>query len=329
MRQLDCFKEIEKKSYIVWCDTGTHFRCFEVLHYLFKELADLEIKVSLNYFCEKHGKNSRDQHFSLISHFLKEESMTKKLTSSQDICDAINKGQLRKNLQNERLSSLQKNTSKTIYKSIKTRSFVIPQHENEVRISQLIIKDLRSRYNYFTDDTFLLKTNLMSDQNCCETLKDVKIKHFFQRYDFQNKIDKIEPIIVKKKYLNKKMMKWRISQRRLTDSINNSQVSSDNRYTQNFLTYSSDELIQSKSLDSTLTHCSNKCQECSAVCKYRLSDINQYNENLTHIEINDELKKHGHPKSRRTKIRGRTVARTITEAKLELKKHYTTCHLIN
>ena len=35
-RKLDCFKEIDKKNYIIWTDTGSHFRCSEFLHYLFK-----------------------------------------------------------------------------------------------------------------------------------------------------------------------------------------------------------------------------------------------------------------------------------------------------
>ena len=54
--------------------------------------------VNLNFFAEKHGKNARDAHFSIISKFIKAESLTRKLTSSQDIVDAILK---RQNLANE------------------------------------------------------------------------------------------------------------------------------------------------------------------------------------------------------------------------------------
>ncbi len=113
LRNLPCFRELDRNNYIVWCDTGSHFRCFEFLHYLFSELASSKIKVSLNYFCEKHGKNSRDQHFSTVSNFIEQESLVKKLCSSQDICDAIVKGQLHANLNNARISSLQRtNTSR-------------------------------------------------------------------------------------------------------------------------------------------------------------------------------------------------------------------------
>ena len=40
-------------------------------------------KVELNWFGEKHGKSSRDQHFSIISVFLKNAEMTKQLKSTR------------------------------------------------------------------------------------------------------------------------------------------------------------------------------------------------------------------------------------------------------
>ena len=70
MRNLECFKQVDQKDYIIWSDTGSHFRCAEFIHYLFKELADKGITVSFNLFCEKHGKNSRDHHFAVISNYL-------------------------------------------------------------------------------------------------------------------------------------------------------------------------------------------------------------------------------------------------------------------
>jgi hypothetical protein len=49
--------------------------------------------VNLNFFCEHHGKNNRDAHFSNISRFIQAESLVKQLNSSQDIVDAIHKRQ--------------------------------------------------------------------------------------------------------------------------------------------------------------------------------------------------------------------------------------------
>ncbi len=61
-------------------------------------------KVNLNFFCEKHGKNSRDTHFSCISRFVEQESLIRKLTCTQDLVDAIENGQ-RKSNENRALQS--------------------------------------------------------------------------------------------------------------------------------------------------------------------------------------------------------------------------------
>ena len=56
LRSLDIFKSIEKENYIIYSDTAKIFRCQEVCHFFFKELADLNIRVSINFFGEYHGK---------------------------------------------------------------------------------------------------------------------------------------------------------------------------------------------------------------------------------------------------------------------------------
>ena len=51
------------------------------------------LSVNLNFFIEKHGKNSRDSHFSCLSSFIKSESLTRKIESTQDVVDAIHRRQ--------------------------------------------------------------------------------------------------------------------------------------------------------------------------------------------------------------------------------------------
>ncbi len=201
LRKLPCFKDLDKKSYIVWCDTGSHFRCSELLHYLFFELASQNIIVSLNFFCEKHGKNSRDQHFSLVSNFIKQESMVKKLCSSQDICDAIEKGQFRANLNNARITSLQKTTTHKKFEQAFTRAFVVPVYDNSTVIHRfLAVDNLKRYYNFFTDgDSFLLKSHFMSDQSDFEVIKTIERstidriktnkKKFCQTYEISKEFD--------------------------------------------------------------------------------------------------------------------------------------------
>ena len=82
LRQQEFFKKIEKKKLIIWSDTGPHFRCSEVVDYFMNQLSQEKISVSFNFFGDKHGKNSRDQHFSVVSNFLKYESFEKQLTST-------------------------------------------------------------------------------------------------------------------------------------------------------------------------------------------------------------------------------------------------------
>jgi len=54
--------------------------------------------VSLNFFGDKHGKSSRDTHFSHISRFIHFESLKKRLCSSEDIVKAIVNGQKLSNI---------------------------------------------------------------------------------------------------------------------------------------------------------------------------------------------------------------------------------------
>ena len=110
MRERSWFERIDQKEYIVWTDCGKHFRNKTLVGYLLCELAKVngihgmpinfnfksnlfqlifKSIVSINFFGEKHGKNQRDTHFSNISRFIHAESLVKRLTSSQDIADAI------------------------------------------------------------------------------------------------------------------------------------------------------------------------------------------------------------------------------------------------
>ena len=48
----------------------------------------------MNFFCEKHGKNGRDTHFSRLSAFILAESLVRKLSTTQDVVDAIRNRQI-------------------------------------------------------------------------------------------------------------------------------------------------------------------------------------------------------------------------------------------
>ena len=311
MRQLEIFQNIEKKKYIVWTDTGNHFRCAELMHFLFVELASVGIEVSYNLFCEKHGKNSRDQHFSIVSNFIQQESFVKQLTSSKDICDAIEKHQTFANIDKERMNSLQKSTTKKFKKTL-TKAYVIPEHSSPYYTSfKLTVEGLRNYYNFFTDSSFHLKTHLMSDQENFIRLES-KIASVSSSINVNQSIDMIEPIIVKSTYLNRKIQNWKIMQRERNNKLNNSEILSD---------YS----FNSSSINNNEFCVAHKCSTCNIKCNFRLSELNSSNMFLTQAQVNDELKNHGHPKSRRNKDRNKTM-RTLTQALMELKIHYLSYH---
>jgi hypothetical protein len=53
--------------------------------------------VNLNYFGDKHGKSSRDQHFSILTTFLKNAHITKQLKSTRDVIEALEIEQMKSN----------------------------------------------------------------------------------------------------------------------------------------------------------------------------------------------------------------------------------------
>ena len=309
MRQLECFKALDKKKYIIWSDVGPHFRSGEFLHYLFRELALCQIEVSFNLFCEKHGKNSRDQHFSVVSNFINQESMVSQLTSSEDICNAIEKRQHLANINNERLNSLQKQKTGKKYKYIHTKAFIVPTYTfSEIESFKLVVPGMRKYYNFFTDKTFILKTHFMSDKLDFEVVESKEIIKKIP-IDINPKPDKILPIKVNHKYLRSKMNNWKIMQRVQTCYINESQIVSDQNLGFNNSIY---EFCDHK-----------KCTQCKENCKYRLSELHDSNTILTQTQINNELKIHGHPKSRVGRNRKN---RTLIQAKSELRNHFIKFH---
>ncbi|CAF0939039.1 unnamed protein product [Brachionus calyciflorus] len=143
LRKQEIFKKIEKKNYTIWTDAGTHFRCAEFLYYLFNELANEKIMVKYNIFGEKHGKNRRDQHFSVISNFVRQASLEKMLCSSQDIVDAIHKQQ---SLSNEY-------RKKRNLGPILTYAFII-EPNTQIIGNFRMVENISSYYYFFYDEKF-------------------------------------------------------------------------------------------------------------------------------------------------------------------------------
>ncbi|CAF1001538.1 unnamed protein product [Brachionus calyciflorus] len=295
LRGQEMFKKIDKKKYIIWTDAGTHFRCADFLHYLFNELANEEIIVQYNIFAEKHGKSSRDQHFSVISNFIRQESFIRKLSCSQDIVDAIHKHQLlsNKNRENKKLDL------------IETYAFIIePSSQKKGNIR--CIENINNYYNFFNDQEFIFKSTIISDlkKEIIIQFSD-KSKAYSKEEIVQNEI-KIanDPISIEN--LEKKLFHIDLLQREKRRKLSNSTEKKN---------------LQSIKLFNK-ANCKKSCKSCTQQTAIKLSDLDETTSFFRLNQINEELRRHGHAKFKR--INGKN--RTIEQGKKELRNHLIQFH---
>ena len=48
IRSKDFFKKIDQDNYVIWADCGNHFRCYELMYFLFEELVCLSNFIFIN-----------------------------------------------------------------------------------------------------------------------------------------------------------------------------------------------------------------------------------------------------------------------------------------
>ena len=141
MRQLQQFKEIQKSKYIIWADCGPHFRSSEFISYIYDDLCkEQHININLNFFAEKHGKNSRDQHFSVISNYVRLESFKQKITCTQQLVEVLNNRQYESNTM--RIAAR--------IPAIESFAYVLPANPETDCLSLRTVKNLRMFYNFFS-----------------------------------------------------------------------------------------------------------------------------------------------------------------------------------
>jgi len=129
----------------------------------------------LNFFAEKHGKNSRDAHFSNITKFIRAQSLVKRLISSQDIADAIMERQAMANENN----SVEKShvTSYAIVLDVDTAGEIQSNYSSSENI---FISNLESFYNYKSiGENFKIVSSVLS----LNTQGDIDVKIKDQRID--------------------------------------------------------------------------------------------------------------------------------------------------
>ena len=307
--------------------------------------------MNVNFHAEKHGKSHLDQHFSVISSYLKTENQTKKLNSTQDIVNTIIKRQHASNI--ERI----KNELAEINLKCFDLSSSLNNETSNANKNQLVIHNLRSYYNFSSkrlNGDFVIESTIFSDlENKVELRPDSNNKLKLDL--FENTLAKNKPKMPS--YMDKKRRK--IETHNVDIQINNKLISSNNTNntkmpsfmdikrrkieTNNSLISSSDFTIPNKGsneakneiidfLNSTKLQNSkinkyNFCIEKYKSCKctkdldFSFSDIN----NMNQVEVNKRLGEHGHPLSRDI-CSNKKHKRRIDEAKHELRFHLINFH---
>lgn len=200
IRNQNIFKKIDKKQYIIWTDCGPHFRSNEFADFLFTDLKNDGISVTWNLFCEKHGKNSRDQHFSVISHFLKCESHVQTLTNSRQILDAVEK---RQDFANKIRFESQLDPIPFYIGILENSEYQDARVRNDFKR----IDHIKSFYNFFSGESGEIKSHIFSDAvNFSITVQTDLMppgsRHFdnTERADFTRDVS-IQDLINKKEFI--------------------------------------------------------------------------------------------------------------------------------
>ena len=117
-----------------WNDTGRHFQCAELAHFLLNFVPfEFNVQVTSNFFGEHHGKSILDGHFGLLSRLIKDIEKEQYLGSIQNLIGSL-KG---------RINEINRQVTK-----IRASFFIYEREERNKYLYLLNIKNLCD-YNFF------------------------------------------------------------------------------------------------------------------------------------------------------------------------------------
>ncbi len=158
------FIEIDQPEFKVWSDSGSQFRCKEFVYFCTNYLARQNKSVTLNFFAERHGKNMRDAHFSVVSRAFKyaTHKNQKGLNSAQEVVDALNSSYIYLNEE-----KIEKN--KKFSKSIAV--YYNPANEQKIERNERKIENFYCYYHFKT-----IRENLLPQDRQRENRKKMQMK---------------------------------------------------------------------------------------------------------------------------------------------------------
>ena len=145
------------KSMDIFMDCGPHFRCQELLHYLFIEKKELNIMV--HFFGEKHGKSPVDSHFSILSRWLIDLDRNVHIDSTEGLIS----GWTKKINESNEIKKLKKDKTDNIPFDIEF--FVMNEIRRDEFIKGLQIADLKTYMCLFKvkGEELIIKGGIHSD----------------------------------------------------------------------------------------------------------------------------------------------------------------------
>jgi hypothetical protein len=146
-----------------WNDTGRHFQCAELAHFLLNKVSfEFGVQVTWNFFGEHHGKNIVDGHFSILSQWIKDLAKFNFLDSMETLI---------------RLLKDRVEVSQMVSSNQGTNIFfeVYERVEREKKINILNIKKFTDNFFYesvFSNNRFLIKAKIFtSSEHFTENLE--------------------------------------------------------------------------------------------------------------------------------------------------------------
>lgn len=284
-----------------------------------------------NFFGEKHGKNGRDQHFSVLSYYLKRAALKELISNTTDIVNIINTSQLSSNF-HRRLETKDE---------IEVKAYLLNPISNQKLIKKTReIKNIKSFYNlqnFKIEDEYFINSTIYTDlseyvdplflDSVVYSEKEITKCVATQNYQFENV--NIERNLKQKREAIQIMLR-KTSKSPSRTKILKSLIETEKDSKRNLskkLSLMSNEPSTSKQAEENEKpeYCSLFCKNCTVNPTYTVIQLNAVTNNRRLIgqkKLIDELMKHNHPSSRKIN----NEFRDTEQSKLELLEHYKYAH---
>jgi hypothetical protein len=309
---------------------GPQFRCKELNYYYFNTLADDGICVNLNFFGEKHGKNGRDQHFSIISYYLKRAALKELISNTTDIVNIINSSQLKSNIYRRFEEKDEIEVNAYLLNPTNNQKFINKTREINNLKNFYNLQNVKINNNFYLNSTVYSDNTEFVDPIFLDSVIDKTvdtIKLNSKESDFSEKLN-IEGNLKQKRERIEIMLRTTSKSPSPTKvTINTKKIANVSSFASKIASISNSGPLTSRQAaeNEKPNYCNFICQNCTIKTLYTVNEINTINHNKRLVgqkKLIAELANHGHPSSRKIK----DEFRNTEQSKSELLDHYRYAH---